>query len=91
MTLETDNRAWNVNYVKEDGMWFANFIFVDLEDDEFRVTMYVIGDDDYDLTFYSDKSSYFKMGEYELVKLNLCVAEAQEQLIKLEEETGGAE
>lgn len=89
MALAPDDSAWSVSYKKVDGMWFAEFMFVDLEHDGFIVSMFVHADGNYELRFNNEGSRCFYMGPSELDLLNWCVDEAQEQLIKLEEEETG--
>ena len=86
MTLAPDERAWEVSYKKVDGMWFADFMFVDLEYDGFMVSMFVHCDGKFELRFNTNGSGYFMMGEAEMRLLNCCVEEAQETLILLEEQ-----
>jgi len=96
MTLAPDERAWEVSYKKVDGMWFADFMFVDL--DRIMVSMFVHCDGKFELRFNTKGSGYFMMAEAEMRLLNCCVEEqlyrelfhllreAQETLILLEEQ-----
>lgn len=83
MSMAPDDRAWTVSYRKEDGMWFADFMFVDLEHDGFMVSMFVHCDNQYELRFHNGGSAYFMMSSTEMDLFNFCVEEAHEQLIAL--------
>lgn len=84
MTLAPDNRAWKVSYKQVEELWFAEFMLVDLEYDGFMVSMFINCDGQYELTFHSKGSEYFKLGPRELQLLNRCVKKAHKELMLLE-------
>ena len=51
MALAPDERAWEVSYKKVEDMWYAEFMFVDLEYDGFMVKMFLDGCGGYELRF----------------------------------------
>lgn len=84
MALAPDERAWEVSYKKVEDMWYAEFMFVDLEYDGFMVKMFLDGCGGYELRFDTNGCEYFMMADGELSLLCTCADEAFEGLLELE-------
>jgi hypothetical protein len=89
MSISVKSIPWELSYTNCEGTWSAEFILEDLKGDWFTVSVISSGGE-YEMTFDTNESSYFKLGNLEVYKLNAVLNEASRQLQILEEEDGKA-
>ena len=84
MSISVKSIPWKLTYTNCEGTWSAKFILEDLEGDWFNISVISSGGE-YEMTFDTNESSYFMLGNLEVNKLSAVLNAASRQLQRLEE------
>jgi|TARA_R110000782_G_scaffold60647_2_gene125257 hypothetical protein len=84
MSISVKTIPWELTYTNCEGTWSAKFILEDLEGDWFTISVISSGGE-YEMTFDTNESSYFMLGNLEVNKLSAVLNAASRQLQRLEE------